>query len=113
MNLKVYLKKCKLILPLTLQISIGKLNICITFFRFSPSQVVLSGLASDINECYSILKKRGLVGRGVNLNVSHAFHSRLMLNAQLKFNTRLKETLFKDAVIPIISNTTGLPVSVI
>ena len=72
----------------------------------SPLQVVISGLSSEIKESEKIFKENG-VTRFVLLNVSAAFHSFLMNDAQDKMKKYIQNTDFQTSTNRIISNYTG------
>jgi len=69
----------------------------------SPIQVVVSGMINNINKSRDIFLKKG-VKKFVKLNVSAAFHSNLMLEAQNIMKKYIVETKFLDSDISIISN---------
>ena len=69
----------------------------------SPIQVVISGMNNNIDESKDIFLKNG-VKKFVKLNVSAAFHSNLMLEAQNIMKKYIKETIFTNSDISIISN---------
>ena len=69
----------------------------------SPMQVVVSGLIEDIISSEQIFLKNG-IKRYVKLNVSAAFHSNLMNDAQLELINEIDKINFKNIDIPIISN---------
>ena len=69
----------------------------------SPMQVVVSGLIEDIISSEQIFLKNG-VKRYVKLNVSAAFHSNLMLDAQLELINEIDTINFNNTNIPLISN---------
>ncbi|MDA9632995.1 ACP S-malonyltransferase [Pelagibacteraceae bacterium] len=69
----------------------------------SPMQVVVSGLIEDIISSEQIFSKNG-VKRFVKLNVSAAFHSNLMNDAQLELINEIDKINFKNCNMPIISN---------
>ena len=73
----------------------------------SPMQVVISGLIKDINTAENFFLSEG-VKRYIKLNVSAAFHSKYMLEAQQKLNNNITETEFLDGSVPIISNYNSL-----
>ena len=72
----------------------------------SPMQVVISGLNEDITKSEKIFKING-VKRFVLLNVSAAFHSFLMNDAQDKMKFFIEGVKFNESNISIISNFTG------
>ena len=69
----------------------------------SPMQVVISGLLSDIDSSERVFKDNG-VKRYVKLNVSSAFHSKYMEDAQKKLIYEIDKVTFNKANNPIISN---------
>ena len=69
----------------------------------SPMQVVVSGLIEDINSSEQVFSKNG-IKRYVKLNVSAAFHSNFMNDAQTKLINKIDKINFKKSNLPIISN---------
>jgi [acyl-carrier-protein] S-malonyltransferase len=69
----------------------------------SPMQVVVSGLIEDINNSEQIFSENG-IKRYVKLNVSAAFHSNFMNDAQSKLINEIDKINFKNSNFPIISN---------
>jgi [acyl-carrier-protein] S-malonyltransferase len=69
----------------------------------SPIQVVISGMINNIDKSRDIFLKNG-VKKFVKLNVSAAFHSNLMLEAQNIMRKYIDETIFSDSSVSIISN---------
>ena len=69
----------------------------------SPMQVVVSGLIEDINNSEQTFSKYG-IKRYVKLNVSAAFHSDFMNDAQNKLIKEIDKINFKNTNLPIISN---------
>ena len=69
----------------------------------SPMQVVVSGLIEDINNSERVFSENG-VKRYVKLNVSAAFHSNFMNDAQSKLINEIDKINFKNSNLPIISN---------
>ncbi len=69
----------------------------------SPMQVVVSGLIEDINSSEQIFSKKG-VKRYVKLNVSAAFHSNFMNDAQSKLINEIDKINFKNSNSTVISN---------
>jgi malonyl CoA-acyl carrier protein transacylase len=74
----------------------------------SPTQVVISGLAEDLDRIDPACKAAGakLV---VRLNVSGAFHSRYMKPAALEFQQFLGNYIFNPLKITVIANSTAKP----
>ena len=69
----------------------------------SPAQIVVSGLDQDIINSEKIFVSEG-IKKFVKLNVSAAFHSRFMLEAQKKLNLEIEKVKFSDPACSIISN---------
>ncbi len=69
----------------------------------SPMQVVISGLIKDVDAAQSIFISNG-AKRYVKLNVSAAFHSKYMLEAQKKLNIEIDNIKFLSSNYEIISN---------
>jgi len=69
----------------------------------SPMQVVVSGLLSQIDSAENIFRSSG-VKRYIKLNVSAAFHSSYMSEAQELLNKEVDKITFNISNIPIISN---------
>jgi len=69
----------------------------------SPMQVVVSGLIEDINNSEQVFSENG-IKRYVKLNVSAAFHSNFMNDAQSKLINEIDKINFKNVNLPIISN---------
>ena len=80
----------------------NKLNIEIANDN-SPLQVVISGMKSEIIKSKDVFLKNN-VKRFVDLNVSAAFHSKFMIDAQKKLSTSIEKLIFKENDINIISN---------
>ena len=72
----------------------------------SPMQIVISGLNEFIKEYENIFLSNN-VKKFVKLNVSAAFHSKLMHDAQVKLNKYINEVQFNISNISIISNFNG------
>ena len=69
----------------------------------SPMQVVVSGLIENIISSEKIFSDNG-IKKYVKLNVSGAFHSNLMNDAQNKLINEIDKINFKNSNSPIISN---------
>ena len=69
----------------------------------SPMQVVVSGLIEDIISSERLFSENG-VKRYVKLNVSAAFHSNFMNDAQRELINVIDKINFKNSNLPIISN---------
>ena len=74
----------------------------------SPMQIVISGLKEDILKNKDIFLSNN-VKKYVELNVSAAFHSKYMLNAQLELSEKIEELNFLENNIKIISNFDANP----
>lgn len=73
----------------------------------SPSQIVVSGSAEQIEKAREPLKKSK--ARVVPLNTSGAFHSRFMADAMEQFRSFLEEQTLAAPQIPVIANVTARP----
>jgi acyl transferase domain-containing protein len=71
----------------------------------SNNQVVLAGTKSDIAVVQKVLVEKGF--SVVALQVSAAFHTKLVSHAQKPFAEVIKQVKFNKANIPVYSNTTG------
>ena len=71
----------------------------------SEGQVVISGTPEAVENILDRVKAK----RAMTLNVSGAFHSPLMQPAAEQFAEVLDSVSFKDAKIPVISNTNPTP----
>jgi len=69
----------------------------------SPLQVVISGTKEDLLNAEYVIMKNG-AKKFINLNVSSAFHSRLMKNAEKKMKLYLNKVKFHNPSYHIISN---------
>ena len=69
----------------------------------SPMQIVVSGMIDDLIEAKNKFVSEG-VKKFIILNVSAAFHSKYMLEAQDKMNEEIDNVQFHKTNIPIISN---------
>jgi acyl transferase domain-containing protein/SAM-dependent methyltransferase/acyl carrier protein len=74
-----------------------------------PEQVVISGPVLEIEALENRLAERGVSGR--RLATSHAFHSRMMEPMLGPFEEVMRSVSLSAPRIPIISNTTGRPLS--
>ncbi len=72
----------------------------------APGQIVISGLKDAIDIAEIKLKETG-AKRVVKLNVSGAFHSRLMEGAAQEFKTYLEKINFRKPLYKIVSNVTA------
>lgn len=69
----------------------------------SPSQVVIAGNSEAVDRACEILKGKG-AKRAIRLNVSAPFHCALMMPAQERLATDLKELTYADLAFPIVHN---------
>lgn len=74
----------------------------------APDQVVVSGDAEAVDSFSEKAKEHG-ARRVMPLNVSGAFHSHLMKEAQDEFRTFIENIEFKNAEIPVIQNVSAQP----
>lgn len=71
-----------------------------------PGQTVVSGKISQIEKAMELAKNKG-AKHAVLLDVSGAFHSSLMKEAELKLSAEICKLKFKTPKIPVISNVTA------
>ncbi len=76
----------------------------------SPEQTVISGTTEMVQKATEVLKSKG-AKRVVTLNVSGAFHSGLMKEAQAEFSKAVAETPFNKPSTLFVSNHDGCPVT--
>jgi len=69
----------------------------------SPLQIVISGSNNDIDNSEQIFLSNG-IKKFVKLNVSAAFHSKFMIEAQNKLSFEIDKINFVDPICPIVSN---------
>jgi len=75
-----------------------------------PGQIVVSGAIDPLARAADLAKAKG-AQRVVPLQVSGAFHSRLMESAGQGMALATSGLDFRDAAIPVVANTTALPVT--
>ena len=75
-----------------------------------PGQIAVSGPTGPLAEAAELAKARG-AQRVVPLQVSGAFHSRLMESAAQGMALATSALVFRDATVPIIANSTALPIT--
>ena len=73
----------------------------------SPSQTVIAGPREEIEDVELVFKEAG--ASVVRLNVSGAFHSRMMRPVENEFREFLQGEEFAETTIPVISNATAKP----
>jgi [acyl-carrier-protein] S-malonyltransferase len=71
----------------------------------SPSQTVVSGTLSELNQVKHDVESLG--GKGIMLNVAGAFHSRLLREAEKLFSVYLLKVDFQPLEIPLANNVAG------
>ncbi|CAM4224065.1 ACP S-malonyltransferase [Lacicoccus alkaliphilus] len=74
----------------------------------APDQVVVSGDAEAV-DAFSEKAKEAGARRVMPLNVSGAFHSHLMKEAQKEFETFVEDITFNEAEVPVIQNVSARP----
>ncbi|GAM22676.1 hypothetical protein SAMD00019534_058510, partial [Acytostelium subglobosum LB1] len=76
----------------------------------SPNQIVISGTVSGVDKTMSMLKEQRLCRSIKQLEVSAAFHSKLMLPCSQEFESKhLNNINFKRPNYQVISNVTSRP----
>lgn len=73
----------------------------------TPTQTILSGPKESMTRAESVFFERQITC--MPLNVSAAFHSRYMKDAQAEFESFLKNFSFSSLKTPVISNVTARP----
>ena len=68
----------------------------------SPTQFVISGTNNELAAIASDIKQAK--GKAIMLNVSGAFHSRMMKEAEDNFAAYLVKVDFKDLTVPLVNN---------
>ena len=69
----------------------------------SPSQIVIAGDSAAVDRACEILKEMG-AKRAIRLNVSAPFHCALMMPAQERLNSDLKQLEYGNFAMPIVHN---------
>lgn len=75
-----------------------------------PGQIAVSGSIQSLAQATELAKAKG-AQRVVPLQVSGAFHSKLMQPAAEGMSHAISKLTFHDPAIPIVANTTALPVT--
>jgi malonyl CoA-acyl carrier protein transacylase len=75
----------------------------------SPTQIVISGLKTDIDKAQPVFEGLKEVQMFIRLNTSGAFHSRYMEEAKREFTIFLNTFTFSELTIPVISNVHARP----
>jgi len=73
----------------------------------SPSQTVIAGTVSAMNEAAEVLGAAGL--SAVRVPVSQAFHSPLMAPARAQFETALAQARWRAPEVPVYANVSAEP----
>ncbi|MCF8104356.1 MAG: ACP S-malonyltransferase [Desulfohalobiaceae bacterium] len=81
-------------------------ELCIANFN-SPAQLVISGEKQAVDQALELIKQRK--GRGLPLQVSGAFHSRLMLEPARELSAYMKRFSWREPRIPVHLNVTARP----
>lgn len=100
MDYKELMELCESVSDDTIKVSPANIN--------APDQVVVSGDVEAVDRLSEKAKEHG-ARRVMPLNVSGAFHSHLMKEAQEEFRTFTESIEFKDAQIPVIQNVSARP----
>jgi [acyl-carrier-protein] S-malonyltransferase len=75
----------------------------------SPGQIVLSGAVDNVRKAIELAKTYG-IRRAVPLNVAGAFHSRLMMPAEIKLRDDLATIEIAKPTTKVVANVTAKPV---
>ena len=75
-----------------------------------PSQTVIGGAREAVARAMALAKERG-AQRAVELNVSGAFHSRLMAPAAAGLAVALKEAPIQAPAVSVVANSTAEPLA--
>jgi [acyl-carrier-protein] S-malonyltransferase len=73
-----------------------------------PTQIVVGGSRANVERAMALAKERG-AQRALELNVSGAFHSRLMRPAVEGLTKAVEGVPVTDAAVPFVSNVTARP----
>ncbi len=73
--------------------------------RNAPGQQVLAGLRSSLQTVQARLRERGI--SSVWLEVAGAYHTPLMHSAADAFSKAIDATVFRDALIPVVANSSA------
>ena len=76
----------------------------------APGQLVISGDVPSVQIAMALAKENG-AKKAVQLNVSGAFHSPLMMPAEAGLRVQLDEVAMNAPAFPVVSNVTAQPVS--
>ena len=81
-------------------------GVCVPANYNSPGQLVISGDVPTVRIGMELAKENG-AKRAIQLNVSGAFHSPLMANAEAGLQAQLADVEFSAPKFPVISNVNG------
>jgi len=70
-----------------------------------PGQLVLSGDTDKVTKAVALVQE--MKARAIPLSVSAAFHSPLMAPAIEGMKKAFETSMFRDAIVPIVANTTA------
>ncbi|MFN3647967.1 MAG: type I polyketide synthase [Armatimonadota bacterium] len=73
----------------------------------SPANTVITGERAAVERVLTLLRREGIESQP--LQVSHAFHSRLLDPMLDRFERAAGEITYREARIPVVSNLTALP----
>ena len=76
----------------------------------SPKQLIISGARENLERAAELARERG-ARRTIPLAVSGAFHTPLMQHARDGMSEILSGLSFQDPVIPVVANTTAMPMT--
>ncbi len=101
-------------MAVVLGIALGEVQECLKDFQNKvwianlncPGQVVISGAIKDLERASKVIKEKG-ANRILPLDVSGAFHSGLMSEAQEKLGQKLNEVPIHESSIEIVMNVPG------
>jgi [acyl-carrier-protein] S-malonyltransferase len=83
---------------------------CVPANYNSPGQLVISGDIPTVHIAMELAKQSG-AKRAIQLNVSGAFHSPLMAQAEPGLQAQLADVAFRVPKFPVVSNVTAKPIS--
>jgi [acyl-carrier-protein] S-malonyltransferase len=84
--------------------------VCVPANYNAPGQIVISGDVRAVEAALLLAKEAG-ARRAVRLNVSGAFHSPLMEEAEAGLAAQLETVAMSDPGYPVVSNVTAQPVT--
>lgn len=78
----------------------------------APGQIVISGQKEAVEIAIALAKERG-AKRVIPLAITIASHSPLMAEAARRFAEAVAATPIRDAIIPVVANVTGQPITTV